>query len=62
MKTMLDRVTVTNAKYVQSHFEYCAMKGWTKSANDGHPNHKGHHGWAQLLFEFVQKNQLLPHD
>ena len=62
MKTMLDRVTVANTKYVQSHFEYCAMKGWTKSANDGHPNHKGHHGWAQLLFEFVQKNQLLPHD
>ena len=62
MKNMLDKVTVPNADYVQSHFEYCAKHGWTKSVNDGHPNHKGHHGWAQLLYDFVQSNKLLSND
>ena len=62
MKSMLDKVTIPNADYVQSHFEYCAKHGWTKSVNDGHPNHKGHHGWAQLLYNFVQSNKLLSND
>jgi len=61
MKNML-KVQVPNKDYVQSHFEFCAKKGWTKSRNDGHPDKRGHHGWAQLLCDFIQQNQLLPHD
>ena len=59
MKTMLDRVTVPNADYVQSHFEFVAKNGWTKSVNDGHPNETGHHRWADELNLFVRQNKLL---
>ena len=52
------RVKVDNKDYVQSHFEYCAMNGWTKSANDGHPSDQGHHAWAKLLHKFVKDNAL----
>ena len=52
------RVKVDNKDYVQSHFEYCAMNGWTKSANDGHPSDQGHHEWAKLLHKFVKDNAL----
>lgn len=58
MKNML-RVNVPNKDYVQSHFEYCAQHGWTKSANDGHPNNLGHHGWAKLLYDHVKANNIL---
>ncbi len=61
MKSML-RVTVPNKDYVQSHFEFCAMHGWTKSMNDGHPNKRGHHAWADMLKKFVDENKLLPND
>jgi hypothetical protein len=61
MKKML-RVRVPNQDYVQSHFEYCAKHGWTKSMNDGHPNEKGHHGWAALLEKFVKENKIIPND
>ena len=44
---------------VQSHYEFCAMNGWTKSANDGHPSETGHHRWADNLNEFVKQNNLL---
>lgn len=54
------RVSVPNQDYVQSHFEFCAKHGWTKSANDGHPNQTGHHRWADLLYQFVQENNLCP--
>ena len=53
------RVKVDNTDYVQSHFEYCAMKGWTKSPSDGHPSEQGHHEWGKLLYEFVQKQSLI---
>ena len=52
------RVHVPNKEYVQSHFEFVAKNGWTKSANDGHPNQNGHHKWANLLQDFVQTNKL----
>jgi len=52
------RVRVPNKDYVQSHFEFCAKNGMTKSANDGHPNQLGHHKWAKLLHNFVMTNQL----
>jgi len=58
MKSMF-KVTVPNKDYVQSHFEYCAKNGWTKSLNDAHPNKRGHHGWARLLKEFIDKNNLI---
>jgi hypothetical protein len=35
-----------------------AKGGWTKSANDGHPNQTGHHKWADQLFKFVKENKL----
>ena len=54
------KARVKKTKYVQSHFEYVAMNGWTKSANDGHPSERGHHAWAQNLAQFVQQNQLCP--
>ena len=53
------RVKVDNKDYVQSHFEYCAMNGWTKSPSDGHPSECGHHEWGQLLHKFVKDNKLL---
>jgi hypothetical protein len=52
------RVKVDNTDYVQSHFEYCAMKGWTKSPSDGHPSERGHHEWGKLLYEFTQRHAL----
>ena len=54
------RVQVKNKDYVQSHFEFCAKNGWTKSASDGHPNQTGHHKWADQLFRFVNENKLCP--
>jgi len=48
------------SSYVQSHFEYVAKNGWTKSASDGHPNMTGHHNWADNLYNFVQENKLCP--
>ncbi len=54
------KVYVPNTGYVQSHFEYVAKNGWTKSANDGHPNMTGHHNWADNLYSFVQENKLCP--
>lgn len=53
------RVSVQNKDYTQSHFEFCAKNGWTKSANDGHPSDRGHHEWAKLLYKFVNDNGLL---
>jgi hypothetical protein len=53
MKKML-RVRVPN--------QDCAKHGWTKSMNDGHPNEKGHHGWAALLEKFVKENKIIPND
>ena len=53
------RVQVDNTNYVQSHFEFCAMKGWTKSPSDGHPSERGHHEWAKLLYEHVKKHALI---
>ena len=53
------RVKVKNKDYVQSHFEFVAKNGWTKSANDGHPNETGHHKWAEQLNLFVRQNNLL---
>ena len=53
------RVKVANKDYVQSHFEYCAMKGWTKSPSDGHPSEQGHHEWGKLLYEHVKKHTLI---
>jgi len=52
------RVHVPNVDYVQSHFEFCAKNGWTKSPSDGHPNQQGHHAWADCLFNFVKENDL----
>ena len=52
-------VKVNNKDYVQSHFEFVAKNGWTKSANDGHPNEQGHHRWADELNLFVRRNKLL---
>jgi hypothetical protein len=54
------RVHVPNKDYVQSHFEFCAKNSWTKSLNDGHPNERGHHEWANELHRFVKENQLCP--
>jgi hypothetical protein len=51
-------VKVENKDYIQSHFEYVAKNGWTKSANDGHPNQTGHHKWAEHLYKFVEENKL----
>lgn len=53
------KVHVPNKDYVQSHFEFCAKNGWTKSHNDGHPNQVGHHKWAENLFAFVKANNLI---
>ena len=53
------RVEVSNKDYVQSHFEFCAMNGWTKSANDGHPSQTGHHAWGDLLHKFVMEKKLI---
>ncbi len=53
------KVEVANKDYVQSHFEYCAMTGYVKSANDGHPNQTGHHHWGQRLCNFVKDKKLL---
>tara|TARA_Y100001937_G_C7109686_1_gene326892 strand:- start:315 stop:1106 length:792 start_codon:yes stop_codon:yes gene_type:complete len=53
------KVYVPNKDYVQSHFEFCAKNGWTKSHNDGHPNQVGHHKWAENLFAFVKANNLI---
>ena len=39
-------------------FEFVAKNGWTKSANDGHPNETGHHKWAKGLHKFIVENQL----
>ena len=58
MKNML-KVQVPNKDYVQSHFEFCAKHGWTKSMNDGHPNKRGHHAWAELLRKFVLDNNII---
>ena len=52
-------VKVYNKDYVQCHFEFVAKNGWTKSANDGHPNETGHHRWADELNLFVRRNKLL---
>ena len=54
------RVQVANTDYVQSHFEFCAKNGWTKSPSDGHPSMHGHHAWAEKLAEFVKQNNLCP--
>jgi hypothetical protein len=53
------RVKVDNKDYVQSHFEFCAMKGWTKSPSDGHPSERGHHEWGKMLHGFVKANNLI---
>ena len=53
------KVKVNNKDYTQSHFEFCAKNGWTKSANDGHPSEQGHHRWADNLYNFVRTNNLL---
>ena len=53
------KVQVQNKDYVQSHFEFCAKNGWTKSANDGHPSEQGHHAWADELHKFIQQHNLL---
>ena len=53
------KVKVNNKDYFQSHFEFVAKNGWTKSANDGHPNETGHHRWADELNLFVRQNSLL---
>ena len=53
------KVQVRNTDYVQSHFEFCAKHGWTKSMNDGHPNKRGHHAWAELLRKFVLDNNII---
>ena len=58
MKNML-KVQVPNKDYVQSHFEFCAKHGWTKSMNDGHPDKRGHHAWAELLHKFVLDNNII---
>jgi hypothetical protein len=52
------KAKVQNKDYVQSHFEFVAKNGWTKSANDGHPNETGHHKWAECLHKFVVENEL----
>ena len=52
------KVEVPNKDYVQSHFEYVAMNGWTVSSSDAHPNERGHHEWGKLLHKFVEKNGL----
>ena len=53
------KVHVKNTDYVQSHFEFCAKNGWTKSANDGHPSQTGHHRWADELHGFIKQHNLL---
>ena len=53
------KVYVPNKDYVQSHFEFCAKNGWTKSANDGHPSQTGHHQWANELHKFIKQHNLL---
>jgi lysophospholipase L1-like esterase len=50
---------VQNKDYVQSHFEFCAKNGWTKSANDGHPSEQGHHRWADELHQFIKQKNLV---
>jgi hypothetical protein len=52
------KAKVQNKDYIQSHFEYVAKNGWTKSISDGHPNQIGHHRWADCLFDFVKENNL----
>ena len=53
------KARVKNKDYVQSHFEFCAKNGWTKSANDGHPSERGHHAWADELHKFIKQHNLL---
>lgn len=69
LKTMFDwftkgtnRITLENQNYCQSHFEFCVKNNCTKSATDGHPNQQGHHRWAELIVDYVKKNNLLPID
>ena len=56
------QIVLDNADYCQSHFEYCVKNNCTKSAVDGHPNQTGHHRWADEIYRFVQRNQLLNYD
>ena len=53
------KVKVNNDDYFQSHFEFVAKNGWTKSANDGHPSQQGHHAWADELHKFIKQNNLI---
>jgi hypothetical protein len=57
-----NQIKLENTDYCQSHFEYCVKNNCTKSPQDGHPTQTGHHQWAQLIYNFIQKKKILSHD